>query len=213
MKLRSLVALTLGACAGATTLLATSSAQAYEPAQVHEGASVGALIGFGENEFLFTTGLRGGYTLPGSHVYLGGTFLFNAGSSSYCGYYGAVTTYYCYGGNSVGFLTGFEAGYEFAAGPILVRPYGGVGVAFDSYSFGGYGCNEVTGVGCGVGPGYYAPSSNTSSVALWGGGTAMYDFKNHGPWFVMGDMRIGDAPFLFDDQFLFMFLVGGGYEF
>ncbi len=219
MNLRKLAALTVGA----TSLLTASSALAYEPAQVHEGASIGALVGFGENSFLFDTGIRGGYTLP-AHVYLGGTFLLNVGTSGYCGFYGAGATYYCYGANTVGFTTGFEGGYDFAAGPLVVRAYGGLGVAFESISYNNYGaCAGGVCGGTGVGPvcTQFAPNGacigygnpNTSSVALWGGGTAIYDFKSHGPWFVMGDVRIGDAPFLLANQFMGMFTVGGGYEF
>ena len=216
MKLRKLAAIALGA----TTLLSASSALAYEPGEVHTGFSVAALIGAGENAFLFDTGVRFGYTLP-AHVYLGGTFLFNAGTGGANCYYAGVDDYVCTAaGNTVGFMTGFEGGYEFPAGPLTVRPYGGVGVAFESYSFNnGYGGPYGGGAGaCAITPdnpdGYcYGTSSSTSSIALWVGGTAIYDFKTHGPWFVTGDFRVGDAPFLFTNQFIGIFTVGGGYEF
>ncbi len=200
---------TLTSCAlGAATFFSTSSAHAYEPGQVHEGASIGALIGFGENEFLFNTGIRGGYTLP-AHVYLGGTFLFNAGTA---GYYGCGYGYGCNTG-TVGFTTGFEAGYEFPAGPLTVRPYGGIGGVLESYSGGAYGQTVCINGVCTTAGGNAYGSFTTTSVALWAGGTAIYDFKNHGPWFVMGDVRVGDAPFLVSYQVMGWFMVGGGYEF
>ena len=211
MKLQNLAAIALGAA----TVFSASSALAYEPAQVHTGFSVGALIGFGENTFLFDTGVRAGYTLP-AHVYLGGTFLLNVGNGGYDNCYYGVDGYVCTGfaGNSVGFTTGFEGGYEFVAGPITVRPYGGLGVALETFSFNnGYPYNGIN-VGCAPQTPEYCqtPSVTTSSFAFWFGGTAIYDFK-HGPWFVMGDARVGDAPFLIANQFIGIFTVGGGYEF
>ena len=195
MKVRTLAALALGA----TTLLSASSASAVEPAQLHEGASIAGLIGFGANAYGFDIGARGGYTLS-NHVYLGGTFLFNTG----------------FAGWGAGFTTGFEAGYEFAAGPVVVRPYGGIGFALEQYSGYYYGgaynpnlCAIYGGVYCAYGAG---GSTTTTSAAFWVGGTAIYDFKG-GPWFVAGDIRMGDAPALLTNQFIFAFLPGGGYEF
>jgi hypothetical protein len=199
---------TLAACAlGATASLSASSALAVEPAQLHEGASVAGLVGFGANSYGFSTGVRGGYTLP-NHVYLGGTFLLNVGL----------------GGWGAGFTTGFEGGYEFAAGPIVVRPYGGVGFADENY--GGYGntynatlCAEFGGTYCNNTNGY---GGTTTSIAFWAGGTAIYDFKG-GPWFVAGDLRFGDAPFLAPTYYgtgygnggnvIFALMASGGYEF
>ena len=189
---------TLAACAfGATTLFSASSALAVEPAQVHEGASVAGLIGFGANAYGFDLGVRGGYTLP-NHVYLGGTFVFNTG----------------FAGWGAGFTTGFEGGYEFAAGPVTVRPYGGIGFADEQYN--GYYNNTYNVTLCAEFGGIYCNNTGaggtSTSFAFWVGGTAFYDFKG-GPWFVAGDIRIGDAPGLFYQQFIFAFLPGGGYEF
>jgi hypothetical protein len=201
MKLRKLAATALGA----TTLLSASSALAVEPAQLHEGGSIALLAGFGASAYGFSTGVRGGYTLP-AHVYLGGTFLLNVG----------------FGGWGVGFTTGFEGGYEFAAGPIVVRPYGGIGVELEQFNGVNYGNNGI----CGYTPtdapiycnnlGGYA-GGTTTSVAFWFGGTAIYDFKG-GPWFVAGDARIGDAPALAAyygnaGDIIFAVLASGGYEF
>jgi hypothetical protein len=213
----------LGAAVLATSLLTAAPASAVEKAEVHTGASVGGLIGIGENEYLFNTGVRFGWTLP-AHVYLGGMFMLHVGTGPYYyGYYGNGPGVACYnagpysgacgGANTLGFTTGFEGGYEFAAGPVVVRPYGGIGFANITYNYGG----AVIGTGCPATPGNpngYCYSSNytTSSIAVWGGGTAMYDFRG-GPWFVMGDLRIGIAPAFWTNQVMAAFTVGGGYEF
>jgi hypothetical protein len=194
MKLRSLAAL---AATGAT-LLFTSSALAVEPAELKQGFSVAGLIGFGAGYEGFDLGVRGGYTLP-NNIYLGGTVLLNVG----------------FGGWGAGFTTGFEGGYQFAAGPIVVRPYGGIGVALEQYNY-GYGTynaqNCIT-----YGTPYYCDTAGgggtTSSFAFWVGGTAIYDFKG-GPWFVAADIRTGDAPFIVNGGgLIFAFLPSGGYEF
>jgi hypothetical protein len=218
---RKLGPLALGAGMVLAATLTASRAGAVEKAEVHTGASVGALIGVGENEYLFNTGVRFGWTLP-AHVYLGGMFMLHVGTGPYYGgYYGpGVTGCYnagpyggCGGGNTLGFTTGFEGGYEFAAGPVVVRPYGGIGFANITYNYGG----AIVSAGCPATPGNpngycYGGSITTSSAAVWGGGTAMYDFRG-GPWFVMGDLRIGIAPALFTNQVMAAFTVGGGYEF
>jgi hypothetical protein len=218
MTLRKLAAYALSGA----TLLSASSAIAVEPAELKQGFSIAGLIGFGASAYGFDLGVRAGYTLP-NNVYLGGTLLFNTG----------------FGGWGAGFTTGFEGGYQFAAGPVVVRPYGGIGFVDEQYSgFYGYcggggnnanlqnclnacqsgaastlgecdqACENAYGGGGGVGCG----NANTTSVAFWVGGTAIYDFKG-GPWFVSADIRMGDAPALFYQQFIFAFLPGGGYEF
>jgi hypothetical protein len=219
---RKLGPLALGAGMLLAGTLTASRAGAVEKAEVHSGASVGALIGVGENEYLFNTGVRFGWTLP-AHVYLGGTFMLHVGTGPYYGYYGGNgvvaacynTPYGGCGGNTLGFTTGFEGGYEFPAGPVVVRPYGGIGFANITYN---YGNGVVATGGCPATPQnpqgicYGNFSYTTSSIAVWGGGTAMYDFRG-GPWFVMGDLRVGIAPAMWTNQVMAAFTVGGGYEF
>jgi hypothetical protein len=206
MKLRALAALAALAATGAT-LLFTSSALAVEPAELKQGFSVAGLIGFGAGYEGFDLGVRGGYTLP-NNIYLGGTILLNVG----------------FGGWGAGFTTGFEGGYQFAAGPVVVRPYGGIGVVLEQYNYGN-GANQACAadpsacaIECQANPGLaicngaYGGGS-TSSFAFWVGGTAIYDFKG-GPWFVAADIRTGDAPLLYGSGgFIFAFLPSGGYEF
>ena len=208
---------------GAAVMLAAPSAGAIEPAEVHTGASVEGLLGVGENEFLFNFGVRFGWTLP-NHVYIGGMLLGHAGNGPYYGYYGEGVAYTtCYAGpgyygscgaGTLGFTTGVEGGYDFAAGPVVVRPYGGFGFADVTYNYG----TIPTNIGCPASPGnpqgycYANYSYTTSSFALWGGGSAIYDFKG-GPWFVKGGFQVGIAPAFWTNQFMAALLVGGGFEF
>jgi hypothetical protein len=205
-------------------LLAAPSARAIEPAEVHTGASVEGMLGVGENEYLFNFGVRFGWTLP-AHVYIGGMLMGHAGNGPYYGYYGAAGVYYgsCYtgpgyyggcGAGTLGFTTGVEGGYDFAAGPVVVRPYAGFGFANVTYN---YGTIPAT-IGCPITPGnpqgycYVNYSYTTSSFALWGGGSAIYDFKG-GPWFVKAGFQIGLAPAFWTNQFMGALLAGGGFEF
>jgi hypothetical protein len=226
MTPRPLAALALGAAVG----ISSSSAVAAEPS--HTGGSVAGLLGFGANADGFGFGVRGGYTLP-NHVYVGGTILGNTGigSTQLAGW-------------GLGFTLGAEAGYEIAAGPVVIRPYGGLG--FTSQSYNGYNVgNAYNATLCAEGQYQYcnpaaAPNPNynptlcaegfaqycnatlngtlagasatTNSLALWAGATVLYDFKG-GPWFVCGDVRIGDAPGLVYETLIFAVMAGGGYEF
>jgi hypothetical protein len=220
---------------GAVAWLYAFSAQAAEPAEVHEGGSIASLIGFGANQYGLNFGVRGGYTLP-SHLYLGGTLLGNTSI-------GGDTTLAGWG---LGFTLGAEVGYDVAAGPLVLRPYAGLGYTQQTYNGGSSGvpynatlCAEGQAAYCGTGatpnPNYNptfcaegavqdcnpylsgsgsptAVNATTSSAALWVGGTLIYDFHG-GPWFATADLRLGDAPGLFYQQLVFAGMVGGGYEF
>ncbi|HEY2512034.1 MAG TPA: hypothetical protein VGI39_14300, partial [Polyangiaceae bacterium] len=166
---RKLIATSLGAFA--FSMLAASSASAVEPAESYPGWSVAGLIGFGfENYNAFGIGARFGYTLP-SHVYLGGTFIDYPGLANYYG-------------NS--FSTGFEGGYEIEAGPLIVRPYGGIGLIDVAYTYGGYGvCYYPNGAPYACG-GY---TNSAAFFAFWAGGTALFPLGEGKHWIVGGDLR------------------------
>ncbi len=90
-------------------------------AQVRTGGSAALLLGYGfDDVFKLGLGVRGGYTLP-MKVYVGGTFVYHLGTSVDVG-----------AGQSVSvniMMFGAEGGYELAAGPVIVRPYAGLGLA------------------------------------------------------------------------------------
>jgi hypothetical protein len=78
--------------------------------------SVAFLFGHGQQD-AFKTGIGGrlGYTMPNG-IYLGGSFVSHFGTQD-----GPVQSKVWY--------TGGEVGYELAAGPIVIRPYAGAGIA------------------------------------------------------------------------------------
>jgi hypothetical protein len=226
MKIITLAALAFGGAAWTTS----PTALAAEP--THTGGSISGLAGFGTNADGFNFGVRGGYTLQ-NHWYLGGTIIGNTGlgNTQLAGW-------------GLGFTLGAEAGYEIAAGPVVIRPYGGLGFTSQSYSgYAGTGtynatlcaegqyqycsggvaanptynptlCAEGVAQSCnpGLNAGLAGASATTTSVAFWVGTTVLYDFAG-GPWFLCGDVRVGDAPSLVYEQLIFAVMAGGGYEF
>lgn len=123
--------------------------------------ALGGLLGYASSRLNLGIGARGGYTLP-NDIYLGGTFVYQLGSSDDIPSVGKVGASALYGG--------FEGGYELHAGPVMIRPYGGLGpaVAFAS------------------GPG---GSDSNVSLGLWFGGAAEYVIPKS-PAFVGADMRL-----------------------
>jgi hypothetical protein len=134
------------------------------------GLSAAALLGFATDNLNLGLGARIGYTLPSVPVYLGGTFVYHLGQSqSVFGVEASAHLYYL----------GFEAGYEFATGPVTIRPYLGIGPATISVS--GEVCPVfVTGVPC------QSYSESDTRLAAWPGASVLVPL---GAWFVGGDAR------------------------
>jgi hypothetical protein len=211
-----------GAVVFGVMLIAPKARAAVPTAEVHVGPSVEGLVGVGENEYLFNFGVRFGWTLS-NHVYIGAMLIGSAGNGPYAGYYGGAGVATCYNGpgyyggcqaGTLGFTTGVEGGYDFAAGPVVVRPFAGLGFANVTYNYG----TIPAATGCVATPAnptgycYTSYSYTTSSFALWGGGSAIYDFNGR-PWFVKGDVQVGIAPAFWTNQVMAGVLVGGGYQF
>ena len=116
----------------------------------------------------FGLGVRGGYTLP-MKVYLGATFVYHFGFSE-------STPDGDVSGNILYF--GVEGGYDIEAGPVLVRPYLGLGDVIASVS------TPVTSspfLGGTIGG-----STSEGHFGFWPGGTVLYPIEN---FFVGGDLR------------------------
>ena len=96
-------------------------ALAQQRASTAEHWSAAALLGWGFRDPAgFGLGLRGGYTLP-MNVYLGATLVYHLGKSD------------TIAGTDVGanmYLLGVEGGYDIMAGPVVVRPFLGLGPVF-----------------------------------------------------------------------------------
>ncbi|HEY5960387.1 MAG TPA: hypothetical protein VIV60_27725 [Polyangiaceae bacterium] len=169
------------------TFLAVSPAHAEESPTAGKG-SVGALLGYGFKDGLnLGFGVRGGYTLP-ANIYLGGTFVYHLGK----------TESTPFGDSSVNiYYFGFEGGYDFAAGPVVIRPYLGLGAA----------TARVKSPGIDLG-GISMPSTTATDTkfAAWPGATLLYP---------MGSAFIGgDARFLVVSEFnAFSLFATGGLQF
>jgi hypothetical protein len=162
------------------SLFAAGAAHAEEsPTAGH--ASVAGLLGYGFKDGLnLGLGVRGGYTLP-MNVYVGGTFVYHLGNSP--------------GGTDVNvYYFGAEGGYDIPAGPVVVRPYLGLGAATAKATA------DLSALGLGK------VSNSDTKFALWPGATVLYPI---GSAFVGGDAR-----FLIVDQFnAFSIFATGGMQF
>lgn len=130
--------------------------------------SAAPLLGYGTADLKFGVGARAGYTFD-SRVYVGGTFLYHFGNSNVettgLGVTDTNRTFYYPAG---------EAGYDIGVGPVLVRPYGGVGVIFAHTSVTTNGIEA---------------SATDKQLMIFPGITAQYIFPRS-PVFVGADTRV-----------------------
>jgi hypothetical protein len=166
-------------------LLFAPEAHAQEAVDI-PGWSAQALVGFAFNDVGFGLGARGGYTLD-NHVYIGGTLLYHLGNNGVSA-----------------LMIGGEGGYDFPVGPIIIRPYGGLGMVNVSVSIPAY---TVPGPG---GPTTYGGGSvSDTKVGFWPGCQFLYSIPGNEKFFVGGDARI-----LIIDNFNTLALYGvGGIHF
>ncbi len=172
------------AFAPATTTTSSASLPAAEPSprettpRSHpelddERFSVSPLLGFGTNNLELGVGVRAGAVAFAPHLWVGGTFLFHNGTSRS----GAVAGVPYSAGSSVIYF-GPEVGYDFALGPVLLRPYGGVGPALFSVS--ASSANVST-------------SDTATKLLFWTGGAVLYGIPGS-RFFVGGDARMVTVP-------------------
>jgi hypothetical protein len=169
------------------TLLAVSPARA-EQAPTAGKVSIGALVGYGFKDGVnLGLGVRGGYTLP-MNLYLGGTFVYHLGKSQNVGYGDSTMNVYYFG---------VEGGYDIAAGPVVIRPYLGLGAV----------TAKVT-MPSGTFLGVPVPGGSVSDTKLgvWPGATLLYP---------LGSAFIGaDARYLIRSEFnAFSIFATGGVQF
>jgi hypothetical protein len=159
------------------------------------GPSGGVLLGYGFTDGLnFGFGARGGYTMP-NRVYLGGLFMYHLGSSRSTAVNGVSVSSH----ESV-FYGGFEGGYDFNVGRVMIRPYGGIGPAWASTSEQASGPTPGTSASVNV-------ASTSGRFACWLGGMVLYPLDEH---FALG----GDARVLFvSDYNSLNLLATGTYRF
>lgn len=173
------------ACVG--TLLAVIPAFAEDSPTAGHG-SVGALLGYGFKDGVdFGVGVRGGYTLP-VNVYIGGTFVYHLGKSVSTPLGDVSTKLYYFGA---------EGGYDIPAGPVVIRPYLGLGAATAKVDVPGATVFGVTVPGA---------SASDTKFAVWPGATLLYP---------IGSAFVGaDARFLVVSDFnTFSLFATGGIQF
>ncbi len=129
--------------------------------------SVAPLVGYGTADLKVGLGARAGYTFE-TPIYVGGTFLYHFGNGTVDAVNGVSTAerrfYYPAG----------EVGYDISAGPLLFRPYAGVGVLFAKTEL------TVNGI---------TDSATDKQLMIYPGATAQYLFPRS-PIFVGADARV-----------------------
>jgi hypothetical protein len=158
---------------------ADKPAEAPQPSSASDARPIraDALFGFSSDNLNVGLGLRGGKVVA-SHVYVGGTFVYNIGDSYStqvtAGVPGLTPTYTGKASFSA-FYIGPEVGYEFELRPVILRPYGGIGLASLSTT---------------VTSGNTSVSSSDTRLVFWPGVACLYDVP--GSMFTVG----GDARFV-----------------
>jgi hypothetical protein len=135
-----------------------------------------ALLGYSSDYLDFGIGLRAGKTLD-NHLYLGGSFVYQAGESGG----GTVVTPVGtsnYSWSSSAIVIGPEAGYDFDLKYVVLRPYMGLGLA------------AFTGSASGGGASY---SSTGSRFVVWPGAQVVYSLPES-PFFLAGDLHFTSVP-------------------
>ena len=169
---------------GLLSLFAALPAQA-EASPTAGHASAAALLGNGFKDGVgIGLGVRGGYTLP-MNLYLGGTFIYHLGKSETTPFGDFKINIYYFGG---------EVGYDIAAGPVVVRPYLGLGPATATATVPGFSA------------GFPSQSSSDTKFGFWPGATGL---------FPIGNAFVGaDARFLVVSDFnAFSLFATGGLQF
>lgn len=160
-----------------TNASAASSSRKASSEEVASDIEVAPLLGFSSDDLNLGLGVRAGRHAFLPELYLGGTFVYQVGHS--------VTTAMTTPAGSVSaeasvslFYVGPEGGYDFHVGPVIVRPYAGLGVAWISASASAGGVKF---------------SDTTSKFVIWPGGMVLYDLPDSS-FFLGGDLRLLTVP-------------------
>jgi hypothetical protein len=143
------------------------------PALDDEHLSVAPLLGFATDNLDLGVGVRAGAAALAPHVWVGGTFVYHLGTSTSGAINGVP-----YSSSSSAFYVGPEIGYDLELGPVVLRPYGGVGLAALSA--------RATSGAVTVG-------DTVTKLVLWPGATVLYGLPSSRV-FVGGDARFLTIP-------------------
>ena len=154
---------------------ATGGAPTTETSEPPESAvkfSIAALVGVSSDHYGFGLGVRGGAQFR-QGFYVGGLLMYHVGTS-----YG-VAPYSS--GHSSAIQFGAEGGYAFPVGPVIIRPFGAIGILDSIYS----GTSQAAVPGATA----ISVSGSHTELALWFGGTVAYRIAET-PWAVGGELRV-----------------------
>jgi hypothetical protein len=188
---RVVIGFSLGALFVVGTARAQSSASTHyvvAAATPYYGPSASLLLGIATADLNLGVGARGGYTLP-NNVYVGGTIVYHTGTSTNDTVQGVNIQV-----SSHLFYLGPEGGYDVAVGPVLIRPFLGLGLAPASIST---NCSPPQSALC------TTVSRTDTNFALWLGGDVLYPL---GMFYVGGDLR---ALFVQSHNSIGVFATGG----
>jgi hypothetical protein len=134
--------------------------------------SIAPYAGFATNNLNLGIGVRAGATVI-PHLWLGGTFVYHTGNSTA----GAINGVQ-YSASASAFYVGPEAGYDFELGPVLLRPYAGIGI-------GGFSTSATNG--------NVTVGDTATKLLVWPGVTVLYGLPG-ARFFVGGDTRLISVP-------------------
>lgn len=157
--------------AGGTSPSASAPPEHTAPTLDDDRFTLSLLLGAASNNLDFGLGLRGGVTAIAPHVWVGGTLLLHSSSS------GGSAAGYTYSASSTFIYGGPEVGYDIELGPVIVRPYGALGIGVYRFSSSGVASGSLT----------------STHFLAWGGGTLLYGIPKS-RYFVGGDMRLITVP-------------------
>jgi hypothetical protein len=135
--------------------------------------TIAPLVGFGTDNLELGVGLRAGKIAIGERVWVGGSAVYHLGH----GNSGTVNGVRYESSSSVVYL-GPEIGYDFDLGPVVLRPYGGIGIAALSASASAGGVRA---------------SDTATKLVIWPGVTVLYGLSGS-RFFVGGDARAVTTP-------------------
>jgi hypothetical protein len=135
--------------------------------------SIAPLMGFGTDNLDLGVGIRAGKLALAEHVWLGGSAVYHLGH----GNSGAVNGVRYESSSSALFL-GPEVGYDVELGPVVLRPYGGVGLGAFTAS---------------ASAGAVRASDTQTKLVIWPGVTVLYGLVGS-RFFVGGDARLVTVP-------------------
>jgi hypothetical protein len=140
-----------------------------------------AMLGYASDVYQGGIGIRGGKSLD-NHLYIGGSFVYHFGeSTSYSQINPTTGLPVAVSASTTAFYTGPEVGYDFDLKAVVLRAYGGLGIASITNSM----SSNVQGV--------FSYSTSSTRFVVWPGCTVNWTIPRSN-FFVGGDLRVVSVP-------------------